>query len=228
MTPQAWPPSMDLFRQRRLQRGLPAESLPPTPAAPLLRRGIALGTLPLALVLVLTLAVQGRRWQLAAQGESLALVPAQRQGLEARLQRVRRQLRQLERSSEALARGIVAVQSGSALLTELQRVTPAGVQIASLQVQGDQLQLKGVAIDPAAFRRVNGLQLLLARSPLIQPDGVTVVKLSREKPTEPLAWELSARFAALKPSQLESVLAALQADGLARRLQVLQRAGVGP
>ena len=182
-----------------------------------------MGALPLALVLVLGLALQGRRWQLAAQGEALAAVPAQRQTLEVRLQRVGRQLRQLERNSEALARGIVAVQSGSALLTELQRVTPAGVQIAALQVQGDQLQLKGVATDPAAFRRVNALQLLLGRSPLLQADGVTVVKLSRDKPTEPLAWELTARFAALKPRQQEAALAALQADGLARRMQVLQR-----
>ena len=220
--------AMDLLRQRRLQRGLPAASLPPSPAAPLLRRGMALGALPLALVLVLGLALQGRRWQLAAQGEALAAVPAQRQTLEVRLQRVGRQLRQLERNSEALARGIVAVQSGSALLTELQRVTPAGVQIAALQVQGDQLQLKGVATDPAAFRRVNALQLLLGRSPLLQADGVTVVKLSRDKSTEPLAWELTARFAALKPRQQEAALAALQADGLARRMQVLQRAGVVP
>lgn len=228
MTQQHGLAPMDLLRQRRLQRGMPAASLPPTPAAPLLRRGMALGALPLALVLVLGLALQGRRWQLAAQGESLAAVPAQRQALEVQLQRVGRQLRQLERTSEALARGIVAVQSGSALLTELQRVTPAGVQIAALQVQGDQLQLKGVATDPAAFRRVNGLQLLLGRSPLFQSDGVTVVKLSRDKATEPLAWELTARFAALKPSQQEAVLAALQADGLARRMQVLQRAGVMP
>ena len=220
--------AMDLLRQRRLQRGLPAAALPPTPAAPLLRRGLAWGALPLALVLMLGLALQGRRWQLAAQGASLAAVPAQRQTLEAQLRREGRQLRQLERNSETLARGIVAVQSGSALLTELQRVTPAGVQIAALQVQGDQLQLNGVAMDPAAFRRVNGLQLLLGRSPLLQPDGVTVAKLSREKPAEPLAWQLTARFAALKPRQQAVVLEALQADGLARRLQVLQRAGVVP
>jgi hypothetical protein len=61
---------------------------------------------------------------------------------------------------------------------------------------------------------------------LVQPDGVTVVKLSRDKPTEPLGWELTARFASLQPQQQVMVLASLQADGLARRLQLLQRAGV--
>jgi type IV pilus assembly protein PilN len=62
----------------------------------------------------------------------------------------------------------------------------------------------------------------------MKPDGVTVVKLSRDQPTEPLTWELNARFAALKPKQQEHVLAGLQADGLAQRLLVLQRAGVVP
>ena len=77
-----------------------------------------------------------------------------------------------------------------------------------------------------AFRRVNALQLLLARSPLIQSDGVQPVKLSRDKPADPLTWELTARFANLKPREQAAVLTALQADGLARRVQVLERAGV--
>jgi len=222
------PAPLDLLQQRRLHRGLPSTPQRPSPAGPLLRRGAALGAVPLVLVLALALAMQGRRWHLASQAEALSAVPAQRQLLDSRLQRVRRQLRQLERSNGALVRGIVAVQSGSALLTELQRVTPIGVQISALQVQGDQLQLKGAAADPGAFRRVNGLQLLLGASPLFQRNGVTVGKLSRDKPTEPLAWEITARFAPLQPAQQLTVLAQLQADGLARRMQVLQRAGVLP
>jgi hypothetical protein len=41
-----------------------------------------------------------------------------------------------------------------------------------------------------------------------------------------LSWEFTARFANLKPLAQGAVLAELQADGLARRVQVLQRAGV--
>ncbi|MFM8674540.1 MAG: PilN domain-containing protein, partial [Vulcanococcus sp.] len=141
------PAPLDLLQQRRLHRGWPSTQQRPSPAGPLLRRGAALGAVPLVLVLALALAMQGRRWHLASQAEALSAVPAQRQLLDSRLQRVRRQLRQLERSNGALVRGIVAVQSGSALLTELQRVTPMGVQISALQVQGDQLQLKGAAAD---------------------------------------------------------------------------------
>jgi type IV pilus assembly protein PilN len=227
MTRQGLRQPLDLLRQRRLQRGLaPAEAVGPLQAAPLWRRGATFGAIPLAGVIVLGLVLQVQRWQLAGDAATLSSVPEQIQGLDGRLQRARRQLRQLERSSEGLARGIVAVQSGSALLTELARVTPGGVQINALQVQGDQLVLKGVAVDPAAFRRVNALQLLLARSPLIQSGGVQPVKLSRDKPADPLSWELTARFANLKPLAQGAVLAELQADGLARRVQVLQRAGV--
>jgi len=226
MTRQGLSQPLDLLRQRRLQRGLASEVVPLLPAAPLWRRGVTLGAIPLAVVIVLGLVLQLQRWQLAGDAATLSAVPEQIQGLDGRLQRARRQLRQLERSSTGLARGIVAVQSGSALLTELVRVTPAGVQINALQVQGEQLVLKGVAVDPAAFRRVNALQLLLARSPLIQSDGVQPVKLSRDKPADPLTWELTARFANLKPREQAAVLTALQADGLARRVQVLERAGV--
>ena len=226
MSGEPWRQPLDLLRHRRVQRGLPPDPAPSAPAGPLLRRGLALGLVPVLAVSGIALALQTRRWQLAAQGEVLREVPAQRQALETRVQQARRRLRQLERSTEGLARGIVAVQSGSALLTDVMRLTPAGVQIAALQVQGELLQLKGVAVDPEAFRRVNGLQLLLARSPLFQADGVTVLKLSRDKPADPLGWELTARFALLQPQQQASVLASLQADGLARRLQLLQRAGV--
>ena len=41
-------------------------------------------------------------------------------------------------------------------------------------------------------------------------------------------WELSARFAALPAPRMLQVLQALQADGLARRLRLLQAAGVLP
>jgi len=54
-------PPLDLLRQRRLQRGLPAAAPPPAPAAPLLRRGLALGLVPVVAVSGLGVALQVRR-----------------------------------------------------------------------------------------------------------------------------------------------------------------------
>ena len=224
--PDRFAAAVDLLEERRRLRGLPPPE--PLPARPLLLRGVALGGVPLLLALLLGLAVQWRQQQVAVELEGLRAIPQRVQRLEGQILAARRQWRRFQRSSEGLARGVVAVQSGSALLTQLAAITPLGVQLADLRVQGDQLLLKGVAVDPQAFRRVNGLSLLLERSPLVQSEGVQVVKLSREQPSSPLAWELTARFASLRPAEQLQVLQRLQAAGLVRRLQLLQRAGVLP
>ena len=92
--------------------------------------------------------------------------------------------------------------------------------------------LKGLAADPQAFRRVNALSLSMARSLLFEPGAIKVVKLSRDgaqaTPAEPVQWQITAKFAVLQPKQQLEVLQQLGAQGLARRLQLLQRAGVFP
>jgi len=111
----------------------------------------------------------------------------------------------------------------------LSAVTPAGVQLTEVRSQNSGLLLKGVAVDPQAFRRVNGLSLLLSQSPLFDAESVQVVKLQRDGASGgPVDWELSARFAALAPDQQLAVLQALQADGLVQRLRLLQSKGVLP
>jgi len=57
-----------------------------------------------------------------------------------------------------------------------------------------------------------------------------VVKLSRDsaKPGAPVIWDLTAAFASLPPNRQVQLLQDLGADGLARRLQILERAGVWP
>jgi type IV pilus assembly protein PilN len=160
-------------------------------------------------------------------------VPAQVQALESKALALRRQLSGLNRSSEGLAKGLVAVSSGSALLAELSAITPVGVQFTDVQVEGNSLVLKGLAADPQAFRRVNALSLSLARSPLLEPGAIKVVKLSRDggaqsASAEPVQWSITAKFAVLQSKQQLEVLQQLGAQGLARRLLLLQRAGVLP
>jgi type IV pilus assembly protein PilN len=218
----------DLLRQRRLERGLAAAAEPLVPARGLLLRGAALGGGLLVAVLVLWAGVRWRQAQLEQQLQGLRGIPAQVQAFEARALAQRRKLSTIQRSNEGLAKGLVAVSSGSALVAQLAAITPQGVQLTDAQVQGGSLKLKGVAADPQAFRRVNALTLLLAESPLFEAKGVKVVKLSRDpaKPAAPVEWDLTAAFATLPPNQQVLLLQKLGADGLARRLQILERAGV--
>ncbi|MBD1195492.1 MAG: PilN domain-containing protein [Vulcanococcus sp. Clear-D1] len=220
----------DLLRQCRLERGLPPAAEPLQPARSLLVRGVALGGGVLAAVLGIGGVLLWRQAQLNQQLEGLRGIPVQVQALEGKALGQRRRLSAIQRSNEGLAKGLVAVSSGSALLAQLTQITPQGVQLTDVQVQAGSLKLKGVAADPQAFRRVNGLSLLLAESPLFQPKSVKVVKLSREasKPAAPVDWDLTAAFATLPAPQQLRLLQSLGSEGLAKRLQILERAGVLP
>ena len=217
----------DLLRQRRLERGLAPAAEPLQPARVLLVRGAALGGGCLVAVLTLWGLVLSRQAQLNQQLEGLRGIPMQVQALERQALAQRRQLSIIQRSNEGLAKGLVAVSSGSALLAQITAITPQGIQLTDVQVLAGSLKVKGVAADPQAFRRVNGFSLLLADSPLFQPKAVEVVKLSRDpsKPAAPVEWELSAAFATLPATQQLRVLQALGAEGLAKRLQILEHAG---
>jgi type IV pilus assembly protein PilN len=182
--------------------------------------------------------------QVGNQAEIDRLLPVQAvaDGLQARLQGERRRLRLLRRGNQALADGLVAVRSGSALLEDLRRRTPTGVQLTEVKVEPARLHLKGRATDPQAFARINALQLGLQASPLFQPQGVQLVKANREDAPsgagtgsgagaswrQPVVFELTAAFAD-RPALLDGdQLRALGADGMAQRLLLLQRAGVLP
>jgi len=235
-----WLDRQDLLRQRRLERGLPPHAAALPAARRLLLQGSSLG---LALVLLVLLQWLVLLWwgQQREQGLArLSGVPASLQSLEGRLRLERSQLKQVEDRNAALARGLVAATSGSELLTQLAAITPEGVQLSELSVSGETLHLKGLAVDPGAFARVNALGLLLGESPLIQASAVKVIKLSREAPPaaagpasgrpalDPVRWELSAGLAHLNPAQQLAALQRLGADGLARRLQTLSSLGLLP
>ena len=254
MTPKSpswWLESHDLLAQRRLERGLPAAEPPLASARRLMFQGGALGVVLLLAVLLSWLWMAWREQQLSATLAQLDHVPASLRSLEGRLRQEQGQLNQLQSRSTALARGLVATSSGSALLTQLAAVTPQGVQLSEVSVSGQSLSLKGLARDPGAFARVNALGLLLSESPLVQPGAVKVVKLSREAPPAaapaapgapgagaaapqgplplpPVRWELSASLASLSPARQLTVLQGLGADGMARRLQTLAALGLLP
>ena len=220
----------DLLRQRRLERGLPPQAEPLQPAKGLLLRGAALGGGLLAAVLLGWGWLLWRQSQINQELQDLRGITAQVQALESQAMGQRRKLSSLPRSNDGLAKGLVAVSSGSALMAQLAAITPQGVQLTEAQVQGSSLKLKGVAADPQAFRRVNAFSLLLAESPLFYANGVKVVKLSRDpaKPGAPVDWDLTAAFAAVPAPQQVQLLETLGAQGLARRLQIMDRAGVLP
>ena len=226
----------DLLRQRRLERGLPAEAPQLASAQRLLLIGTGLGTGLLALVLFSWVFLAFRDRMVSDEISRMSGVPGQLLSMETALRNGQGKLDQQTKSNTVLVRGLVAVSSGSALVTQLAQLTPQGVQITEATVSGSSLTLKGLANDPGAFARVNALSLLLAYAPLFQPD-VKVVKLLRSDASAaakgqatlpPVTWELAATLKPLKPDEQMSVLQRLGADGMLARLKDLARTGVLP
>ncbi|MCP9816638.1 PilN domain-containing protein [Synechococcus sp. GreenBA-s] len=234
---------LDLLRQRRLELGLPPEAPALVNARQLVLVGGVLGLAVAASAAGVWLLLQARQVYVEGKIRELGSVPVQLKELEQRVQAAQTQLTKISTSNEGLAKGLVAVSSGSALLTQLSQITPDRVQLTEATVAGapssDQtLTLKGTAADPQAFRRINALQLLLAYSPLFKPDGVVLNKAVREPgaaaadpqstaPTVgPVAFDFTSKFSTLPAAAQLRQLRRLGADGMARRLETLQKEGL--
>lgn len=114
MTAPLFADSQDLLRQRRLERGLPAEPAAVPSARRLLVFGGSLGSGLLALVLASWALISLRDRMVTAEIARMSAVPGQLQQLEGQLRDGKGKLDQLTKANETLAQGLVAVASGSA------------------------------------------------------------------------------------------------------------------
>jgi len=224
---------IDLLRQRRLEVGLPGDPPRTKPAWQLMLAGGLLGGALLLPALGVHLVLGYWQSQIAIQLEQLTSAPARLKVLDEQLKSVQAGAKSLDTSNQGLAKGLVNVSSGSALIANLIQLAPSGVELKEVSVVGPGLSLKGGGHDPDAFQRINALQLQLAYSPMFQPDSVKVLKVSRDGSRGGLApgqlsFELSSGFKTLDPGAQLKQLQRLGAGGMARRLQILQAAGVLP
>lgn len=221
---------LDLLRERRAQLGLP-EPDTSDPLVPLLK-GAVLGGALVGLALLASGLMLALNRSALEEVERLAPVQGRSDALQAQIKAERSQRLAIEKVSTDLAQALVAVRSGSALMEELRRRTPQGVQLTDVRVDGEQLRLKGLAFDPGAFARINALQLDLQRSSLVDPSKVVLVKANREAPKPealaglPVSFEMTVAFRPQAGVSDPATLQALGADGMAARLRMLQRAGV--
>ena len=213
----------DLLRRRREELGL--QDRPAAPSQQLLRRGVLLGAAPLVLVLLLGAFFAWRESQLKAVVAKLEPAANQYDALQSSLGRQRAQLKKLQQSNESLVQGLLSVPSSSALLAELARLTPEGIQLKTMSALGSTMTLKGEAFDPAAFFRINTFRLSLQTSPFF----VVPARLQRaSRQQDGVAFDLTADFRPSESPEIVAQLAPLGAVGLAARFQRLEDEGLMP
>jgi type IV pilus assembly protein PilN len=238
-------PILDLLRERRQELGQESMASTLLDRRPLLLRGALIGAVLLGAALGGTALVFLRLQFVKAQAEQLARFEGEAAQLQGEMTASKTRLDQLTAANRGLAEALTTLRTSSALLADLQLRTPEGIQLLSAEARGSTLVLKGQAVDPLAFARINALQLELARSPLMNPDGVTLVKLERvdKAPSPPQAgqaappatqatssvtFEMSGPFASLPPARQLVVMKELGSAGMASRLQLLQSEGLIP
>lgn len=234
--PDPDPPVLDLLRERRLELGIDSMSALAGLRERLLRRGALIGAALLGAAALVSAVVYLRYLYVRGELARLAPIEAEFKALSesntSRDAAVRKQLA----TNRQLADALTTVRTSSALLTDLQLRTPDGVQLSSAEARGSSLVLKGQSVDPMAFGRINALQLELKRSPLLDPKGVSLVKSERVAQQEereklagltpPVTFEINGPFVPLEARRQLEVMRQLGADGMARRLQLLQKEGL--
>ena len=220
---------VDLLRERRIELGLPAQSVPFVPARLLLRRGALLGGAALLLSLVLTAVLNWRGQQQQQQLESLAPLAQRLTAAEAQMRRLRTKSAAVNKETIRIAQQLVAFPGGSPLLEQLRRVTPVGVQLQELSVGEAQIQLSGrvqIGDNPGPLERINAFALSLSQLPMTREQGVKVMKITREDGDDPavtfsMEWALNPKVR-LSLVQLQE----LGAIGLAERYRLIEQRGV--
>lgn len=217
-------PKPDLLQQRRLELGLPLEPAPALPMLSLVLKGGIAAVVLLVLSLLTLLVLQHRQQVLHAEVDLLNPVEKRVGDAKARLRAMRSRRSSLEKQTQSIAEQLVAVRSGSALLEQLRHVTPQGVRLLSVNANPSQLLIKGESQGTDAFARINALDLNLEALAGMLPDGTSVVKAQANNEGR-IGFTLEAKLdPAIKPTP--AYLRGLGAEGLSRRLEVLQVIGV--
>ncbi|WP_216902181.1 PilN domain-containing protein [Synechococcus sp. CCY 9618] len=231
-------PLLDLLRERRQKLGQESMTSALLDRRPLLLRGALVGAVVLGVAVGCTALVFLRQQVVKAQTAQLTRFEAESNQLQAEMAASKTKLDQLTAINRGLTEALTTLRTSSALLADLQLRTPEGVQITSAEARGTVLVLKGQAVDPLAFARINAMQLELRRSPLMDAKGVNLVKLERveatagtAKPDDPVIasavrFEMTGPFASLPPARQLAVMRQLGSQGMARRLQLLQGEGL--
>ena len=217
-------PKPDLLQQSRLELGLPLEPAPVPPLLSLVLKGGIAGVVLLMLSLLTLFGLQHRQQVLQAEVDSLNSVEKRVGDAKARLSAMRSRRSSLGQQTQSIAEQLVAVRSGSALLEQLRKVTPQGVRLMSVNANPSKLLIKGGSQGTDAFERINSLDLNLEALSGMLADGTSIVKAQADN-EERIGFTIEAKLdPAMKPTP--AYLRGLGAEGLSRRLEILQVIGV--
>ena len=175
---------------------------------------------------MLFLVLQDR--QLAQRQKSLEPIAAEHDRVVQALLAATNLLEQSRSTNAAIADAIADVRSSSAVLAEVRRLVPESIVLNRLVLNGNNLEISGLAEQPNGLRLVNALLLRLSASGFFAPRSVELLKADLAQQAEPamVRFSLRAAFAADAGVAMRASLSLLGAEGMARRMAVLAQEGL--
>ena len=189
-----------------------------------LRYGIIIGSGFVATSLIACCAAFGLDHLLKDRERSMASDVVLHQELTVRSLSIVQSIRKLSLSNQGLADGIAAIQSGSALLTEISMLASSNLYFSDLKVRGDRLELSGLTTIDRGLLDLNAFLLRLSDSSFFLNDGVLLTDV-KAKP-EALSFQLQATFSPDLAANVRSELRQLNSEGLAERISILKNEGL--
>jgi len=130
--------------------------------------------------------------------------------------------------NRAIAEAVSGVRSGSALLTELQRLAPEAIRFQLVSSKGNTLELEGDVHEPFALQTLNAFQLRLDASSFFEPDGFALERAARGSNEGTLNFRFNGNFSSDAIRATRPRLAELETPGLLERMNRLEREGLLP
>ena len=224
---------LNLLQERRQELGLTAQPALIPQVRSLLAKGLGVGGL---LVLAVVAVAAWLAWQESQQQVELDRLQPLEQQLrldQTQLQQLKARTAVIRKENTQIAEQLVAVRASSALMEQLRRLTPQGIQLKEVAVKTQQIKIVGQSLgdgSPGSFERINALVLQLSSLPMVKPDGVKVLKVVREGAGEDAKFVQFSVDVTLDPKAKPSLqeLTELGASGLVERYRLLEEQGVAP
>ena len=141
---------------------------------------------------------------------------------------------EIKQINNEVASGIAGIKSGSALLSEISKMTPKTIQLEKIEASNLKLNTVGRASQPNGLVSVNALKIQLENSLFLDEDDVKLEKAwesqvndtSNDGLTNILNFKINAEFSDNYNSKLVKYLRDLGSIGLSRRVSILTKEGL--
>ena len=197
------------------------------------RRGTSLGVFILVAASSLCAGTYMYGKYLSAQKKYLQTLELEYNILDKKYRETLKLVKEINQLNIEIATGIAGIKSGSALLSEIRKITPKTIQLEKIEANNLQVNTVGKASQPNGLLSVNALKIQLENSIFIDEYDVKLEKAwesqvqmtSNKDFSNILNFKINAKFSDNYNSKLVNYLYDLGSVGLAKRVSILTKEG---